>query len=53
MFKALRKVIAALDARDAFVFSGIASMFFGLFQVYSPAAWIVTGTALFWIGVRR
>lgn len=53
MFKVLRKILAALDARDAFVFSGIAGVFYGLFQAYPPIAWIVAGTALFWIGVRR
>lgn len=40
------------DLRDAFCFSGLAMVGYGLAQVYEPSAWIVCGAALFWLGVR-
>lgn len=46
-------LIAAIDLRDLFVFSGIGCVTYGLAQVYAPAAWIAAGAALFWLGVRR
>lgn len=48
-----QQVLAAIDLRDVFTFSGLGAIFFGLSQIYSPVAWVVVGIALFWLGVRR
>lgn len=40
------------DLADVFVFGGIALVGYGLYCIYPPAAWIVTGAALFWLGLR-
>jgi hypothetical protein len=53
VFKFIQRLAAAVDLRDAFVFGGSAFVFHGLWQIYPPAAWIVAGAALFWLGVRR
>ena len=50
---ALRLLVAAIDLRDVITFSGLGAIFFGLAQMYLPAAWVVMGVALFWLGVRR
>jgi len=59
----LRRTIARLrpllawrpdvDLRDLCVFGGLAMIGNGIAAVYPPAAWIVCGSALFWLGVRR
>lgn len=49
---ALSRVRAAVDLQDAFVFGGLACVGYGLYCVYPPAAWIVVGGCLFWLGVR-
>lgn len=46
------KLAGLVDLRDAFVFSGLALVGYGLFSVYPPAAFIVVGAALFWMGAR-
>jgi hypothetical protein len=48
-----RWVTSAFDLRDLFVFSGLGAAWYGLSQVSSPAAWVVVGVALFWLGVRK
>jgi len=52
----MRKIIStlagAIDLRDAFVFGGIALVGYGVHAIYPPAAFIVVGLAVFWIGVR-
>lgn len=40
------------DLRDAFVFGGLAAVGYGLACIHPPAAWIVCGAALFWLGVK-
>lgn len=40
------------DLRDAFVFGGLAMVGLGLDQLSRPAALIVVGAVLFWLGVR-
>lgn len=42
-----------LDLRDGFAFGGLALNFWGCWQVYQPAAWIVTGAALFFLAIWR
>ena len=41
------------DLRDLFWIAGLVAVGFGLAQMYPPAAWVVCGTALFWMGIRR
>jgi hypothetical protein len=40
------------DLRDALVFGGIGVVGYGIVQIHEPAAWIVVGAALVWLGVR-
>lgn len=42
-----------LDLRDAFAFGGLALITAGAGWAYAPAAPIVLGLALFWLGTRR
>lgn len=42
----------ALDMRDVITFGGLALACYGIHQIYPPAAEIVGGGALFWLGVR-
>ncbi len=42
-----------IDLRDLLCFGGLALVTVGVWQIYPPAAWIVTGAALFWLSVRR
>lgn len=48
------KLLAQVDVdfRDAITFGGLALAGYGLHAVYPPAAWIICGAALFWLGVR-
>lgn len=41
-----------IDLQDAFVFGGLGCVGYGLHAIYPPAAWIVVGAALFWLGIR-
>lgn len=47
-----RQVAALIGLRDAFTFGGLALVGYGLHVIYPPAAFIVVGAALFWIGAR-
>lgn len=47
------RLFDGIDLRDGFCFGGLACVAIGLAQVYPPAAWIVVGVALFWLGVKR
>lgn len=53
MKKLALTLLTAFDLRDAFVFGGIALVGYGAGQVYAPAAPIVVGSALFWLGTRK
>jgi hypothetical protein len=51
------KLIAVLkhfpvDLTDVFVFGGLAMVFYGLWYVYQPAAWIVAGAFLVVVGMK-
>lgn len=48
-----RAVRNTFDLRDAFAFGGLALVAIGLWQIYPAAAFIVSGAALFWLGVRK
>jgi hypothetical protein len=50
--KGLRWLAAQVDMRDAFVFGGLGCAVYGLAQWSVPAAWILAGATLFWLGVR-
>lgn len=50
---AFRRVFAAVDLRDVFVFGGLAAVGYGIAQIHVPAAWIATGSVLFLLGLRR
>lgn len=39
------------DLRDALTFGGLASLAFGLWQVFPPAAYVVVGAVLVGIGL--
>ena len=47
-----QKVAAAIDLRDLLAFGGLGLVAYGLLAVYAPAAPIVVGAVLFWMGVR-
>lgn len=51
--RALAAIGAELELRDVFVFGGLGCAVYGIAQFHVPAAWIVGGAALFWLGVRR
>lgn len=42
-----------LDIRDLFTFGGLAMVGNGTHMIYPPAAWIVVGAVLYWIGIRH
>ena len=39
--------------RDVITFGGLGCACYGISQVYPPAAWVVGGVALFWLGVKE
>lgn len=47
------KLVGAFDLRDIFALGGLGMVFYGLAQIYQPAAWIVCGAVLFYIGRPR
>lgn len=51
--KLLALVRAEIGLREVLCFGGLGCVAYGLAQVYAPAAWIVPGAALFWLGVKR
>lgn len=50
--KKLDNITKLIELRDVFVFGGLGMVGWGLYAVYPPAAWIVVGSAFFWIGAR-
>lgn len=44
---------AAFDLRDLFWIGGLAAAGYGITQIHVPAAWIICGAAVFWMGIRR
>jgi len=48
----LRQLAALPDLRDVVTFGGLGMVGYGPSLISPPAAWIVCGTALFWLGVR-
>ncbi len=46
-------VIASANLRDTFVFGGLASVGYGIWQIHQPSAFIAVGAVLFLLGSRR
>jgi len=49
----MKKILNYIDLRDIHVYVGVALMCGGLCWIYPPAALIVTGGILIWLGTRR
>lgn len=49
----VKAALAEVELRDCFVFGGLGAVVYGVAQINQPAAWIVGGAALFWLGIRR
>ena len=43
----------AVGLNEVFVFGGILISGYGIAQIYEPAAWIVIGTIILLLGLRR
>jgi hypothetical protein len=41
------------DLRDIFWIGGLSAVGYGVAQIHVPAAWIICGAVVFWMGVRR
>lgn len=46
-------ITLSIDFRDIIVFSGIALIGIGTYMIHQPAAFIVCGAMLFWLGRPR
>lgn len=46
-------VSGVADLRDAHAYGGLAMVGYGIYTYTPGAAFIVCGTVLFWIGIRR
>lgn len=44
--KAAAALLKEIELREAFLFAGLAALFYGLHQVFPPLAWIVVGSIL-------
>lgn len=51
--KTAAAAVRAFDLRDLFWLSGLGSVAWGVWQIHQPAAFIVTGAVLFWLGAIR
>ncbi len=47
------KVFSFIELRDCFIFGGTALIACGAYQIYKPAAYIVSGLIFFWLGIRK
>lgn len=52
MIAGLKRLRSPVDLRDLMVFGGIGMVGYGISLVHPPAAWVVVGVSLFWLGVR-
>lgn len=48
----MKTLSQAIDMRDVITFGGLGMLGYGLHLVCPPAAWVVVGCLLFWLGVR-
>jgi hypothetical protein len=51
--KGMALVAEQLELRDVLAFGGLALFGYGVHCIYPPAAWILCGAVLFWLGVKR
>jgi hypothetical protein len=49
----LAGLAGVIDLRDMIGFGGLGMVFYGLYQVHQPAAYIVVGAALFMMALAR
>lgn len=49
----MHKFISAFDLRDVFAFSGLGCAAYGAAQIYVPLGWLLLGSVLLWLGIRR
>lgn len=47
-----KRLKSPVDMRDCLVFGGIGCASYGINMIYPPGAFIFSGLALFWLGVR-
>lgn len=52
MRERIKKLADGIGPQELLAFGGLAMIGYGLYLVYPPAAWIVVGAALFYIGAR-
>jgi hypothetical protein len=52
MRERLRQLVSLFDLRDAVAFGGLGMVGYGISMIYPPAAYIVCGAVLFWLGAR-
>ena len=50
--KGVQSFFGLFDLRDAFVFTGITFVWFGVSKINEAYAWIIVGAALFYLGAR-
>ncbi len=49
----LQFLTGVIDCRDVVTFGGLALIGYGAQLIFEPAAYIIIGAGLFWLGVRR
>jgi hypothetical protein len=50
----VRELVAEwFELNDVFWIAGLSAVGYGVAQIYPPAAWIICGAALFWMGVKK
>lgn len=54
-FRSLWRTVESLlpDLRDCFAFGGLGLAAYGASLIYEPAAWLLAGGVLFWLGIRK
>jgi hypothetical protein len=52
MRERLRQLAELFDLRDVIAFGGLGMVTYGINLIYPPAAYIVCGSVLFWLGAR-
>lgn len=53
MARGLHVLVRNIDLRDVFTFGGLGCAVYGVSGFSVPAAWIVAGTVLFALGVKK
>jgi len=53
LLRAPGAIARTIDLRDVFVFCGLGAVGYGVAQIHTPSAWIVTGIVVLMLGLRR